>query len=61
MRANSCRSGPCPRNYTLWNQKLTDTGSLLFAGMARSHKGLPQRPPTKTAHTARSGRLARGR
>ena len=37
-----CGSGPCPRLFSLllWNQKGTDTGSLLFAGMARSHRGL---------------------
>ena len=27
------------QELTLWNQKVTDTGSLLFAGMARSHNG----------------------
>jgi len=29
---------PCGRHFVLWNQKRTDTGSLLFAGMARSHR-----------------------
>jgi hypothetical protein len=28
----------CGRQFALWNQNGTDTGSLLFAGMARSHK-----------------------
>ena len=32
-----CKSGPCPRHFVLWNQKVTDTGSLLFAGKARSY------------------------
>ena len=32
-----CGSGPCPRHFVLWNQKGADTGSLLFAGMARSY------------------------
>ena len=26
--------------FLLWNQKLTDTGSLLFAGKARSYEAL---------------------
>jgi len=40
-----CRSGPCPRIFALWNQQETDTGFLLFAGMARSYiKNLLKKP-----------------
>jgi len=36
-RQLDCRRPPCGRPFVLWNQKVTDTGSLLFAGMARSY------------------------
>ena len=35
-RQLDCRRPPCGRPFVLWNQKVTDTGCLLFAGMARS-------------------------
>ena len=38
-----CRRPPCGRHFALWNQKGTDTGSLLFAGMARSYRSKPCR------------------
>ena len=46
-----CGSGPCPRHFVLWNQKGADTGSLLFAGMARSYSkiGSYRSGPTSTS------------
>ena len=40
--ASPCRRPPCGRHLMLWNQKGSDTGSLLFARMAASYKGLLQ-------------------
>ena len=33
----NCKSRIYPRHLALWNQKGTDAGPLLFAGMARSY------------------------